>query len=146
MSGDPSVSARRSERYVLDSFAVLAFLQGEAAARRVADVLRAGEPWMTLVNLGEVVYIVERVHGRVFADTVYANLLADERPDGGVPIRWLSVDEVLVRRAASLKAAGGLSYADCFVAAAADRLRCPILTGDPEFVAAERAGITVEWL
>jgi predicted nucleic acid-binding protein len=73
------------------------------------------------------------------------NLRAEERA-GGVPIRWVSIDGALVRRAASLKAAGGMSYADCFAAAAAAMLGCPVLTGDPEFAAAEEAGIVVEWL
>jgi hypothetical protein len=77
---------------------------------------------------------------------VFADLLASERPDGGVPIQLLPIDYKLVRWAASLKAAGGLSYADCFAAAAAALLECPVLTGDPEFVAAERAGVTVSWL
>ncbi|MGI8824818.1 MAG: PIN domain-containing protein [Chloroflexota bacterium] len=51
-----------------------------------------------------------------------------------------------MRRAASLKATGGLSYADCYAAAAAALLDCPVLTGDPEFVAAEKVGIAVSWL
>lgn len=101
---------------------------------------------MTLVNLGEVAYIVERARGRAAGDTVFANLLANERPGGGKPIRWLAVDETLVRHAASLKASGGLSYADCFAAASAAILDCPVLTGDPEFAAVERAGIAVQWL
>jgi PIN domain nuclease of toxin-antitoxin system len=140
------VTERTAERLVLDSHAILAFLEGEPEGQRVADVLTNGEPWMTLVNLGEAVYIVERNRGTAAADDVYALLLAAERPGGGVPIRWLPVDPALVRRAASLKAVGGLSYADCFAAAAAATLGCPVLTGDPEFSAAERAGIRVAWL
>ncbi|HLJ66019.1 MAG TPA: type II toxin-antitoxin system VapC family toxin [Chloroflexota bacterium] len=140
------MTAKTGKRVVLDSFAVLALLQGQPAAQHVADVLSDGEPWMTLVNLGEVTYIVERTHGKAAADDIFANLLAEERPGGGAPLRWLPIDERLVRRAASLKAAGSLSYADCFAAAAAAMLGCPVLTGDPEFVAAERAGITVTWL
>jgi predicted nucleic acid-binding protein len=101
---------------------------------------------MTLVNLGEVTYILERRRGKVIADEVFADLLAGERPRGRPPIRWLPVNEGLVRRAASLKALGGLSYADCFAAAAATILDCPVLTGDPEFAVAERAGIAVNWL
>lgn len=100
---------------------------------------------MNLVNLGEVAYIVERALGKAAADDVYAGLLADERASG-VPIRWLPVDAELVRRAASLKATGGLSYADCFAAATAAILNCPVLTGDPEFSMVEKAGIRVEWL
>jgi PIN domain nuclease of toxin-antitoxin system len=139
------VTARRDERVVLDAHAILAFLEDEQGAQRVATILAEGEPWMTLVNLGEVIYIIERERGKAEADDVYANLLAPQRPDG-VPIRWLAVDEVLVRRAASLKATGKLSYADCFAAAAAALLGCPVLTGDREFTAAENAGIAVEWL
>jgi predicted nucleic acid-binding protein len=140
------VNGKIDRRLVLDTYAVIALLEGEAAAQHVAEVLRIGEPWMTIVNLGEVLYITERRHGRAAADTAYANLLADRSSSSRVPIRWLPVDEVLVRRAASLKAAGGLSYADCFAAAAAAILGCPVLTGDPEFAAAERAGIAVAWL
>lgn len=136
---------KTADRVVLDSYAVLAYLWDEPSAQRVADILERGEPWMTLVNLGEVTYIVERERGRAAADGVFANFLAPERSDG-VAVRWLPVDAALVRRAASLKAVGGLSYADCFAAAAADMVGCPVLTGDPEFTVAEKAGIRVEWL
>lgn len=136
---------KTADRVVLDSHAVLAFLRGEASARRVAQVLESGEPWMTLVNLGEVAYIVERERGKTAADDVFANLLVPERAEG-VAVRWLPIDSVLVRRAASLKAIGGLSYADCFAAAAADILSCAVLTGDHEFEVVEKAGIRVEWL
>jgi PIN domain nuclease of toxin-antitoxin system len=140
------VSAKTPERYVLDSFVVLAFLQGDPVAKRVGDIFATGEPWMTLVNLGEVTYVVERAHGKAVADSIFANLLADDRSNGGMPIRWVQVDESFVRRAASLKPIGGLSCADCFAAAAADLLGCPLLTGEPEFAVAEKAGIAVAWL
>jgi PIN domain nuclease of toxin-antitoxin system len=136
---------KTSERVVLDAFAILAFLAGEPGAERVGAVLTVGEPWMTLVNLGEVAYVVERAHGKAAADDVFANLVAPERPEG-VAVRWLPVDAALVRRAASLKALGGLSYADCYAAAAAAVLDSPVLTGDPEFSVAEKAGIRVAWL
>ena len=61
------------------------------------------------------------------ADEVWANLRAQERPGGGQSIRWLEVDEVLVRTAAKIKAGGGISYADSFAAAAAGILGCPVL-------------------
>ena len=100
---------------------------------------------MTLINLGEAAYIIERHGDRSAADRLWAQMLSQQRP-GGVPVQWLPVDERLVRQAASLKARGGMSYADCFAAAAAAILQCPVLTGDPEFAVAERAGIEVSWL
>jgi len=142
----PKASSRKPERRVLDSHAILVGLQKEPGWEQVEGAMRHGEPWMTLVNLGEVAYIVERNHGAAAADTVFAELQAEERPDGSPPIRFIPIDPELTRGAASLKALGGLSYADAFAAAAAQLLRCPILTGDPEFAAAEQAGITVDWL
>jgi predicted nucleic acid-binding protein len=140
------VHASSADRVVLDTYAILALIEGEPAAQSVASILTDGEPWMTLVNLGEVTYIVERIRGATEADVIFANLLATERPDGGVPIRWLAVDERLVRQAASLKAALSMSYADAFAAAAARLLDCPVVTGDPEFAAVEALGIVVRWL
>lgn len=134
-----------ADRVVLDAHAVLAFLGEEPGWAEVDELLRTGEPWMTIVNLGEVAYIMERSAGRSAADEVWANLRAESRP-GGVPMRWLEIDDDLVRRAADIKARGGISYADAFAAGAASLLSCPVLTGDPEFRVAEEAGVAVRWL
>jgi PIN domain nuclease of toxin-antitoxin system len=134
-----------AERVVLDAHAVLVFLGEEPGWDEVEELLRAGEPWMTLVNLGEVAYVLERASDGGAADEVWANLRAESRPRG-VPIRWIEVDDTLVRRAAAIRAKGGLSYADAFAAGAASVLDCPVLTGDPEFRVAEELGVTVRWL
>jgi PIN domain nuclease of toxin-antitoxin system len=140
------VSEKIANRLVLDSHAVLALLETGAIGERAAGLIQESEPWMTLVNLGEVAYIIERRQGKDAADRVFARLLAPEPLVGGVSMTWMPVDPALVRRAASLKAGGGLSYADCFAAAAAALLQCPVLTGDPEFRKVEEAGIEVLWL
>jgi len=134
-----------ADRVVLDAHAVLAFLSDEPGGADVEEILRIGEPWMTLVNLGEVAYILERASGAGAADEVWANLRAQRRP-GGVPVRWIDIDDTLVRRAAAIKARGGLSYADAFAAGAASVLDCPVVTGDPEFRVAEEFGVMVRWL
>jgi predicted nucleic acid-binding protein len=134
-----------AEQIVLDAHAVVAFLGKEPGWEEVAEILRSGEPWMTLIALGEVAYVLEREHGAGAADEAWANLRAEERP-GGVAVQWLAVDETLVRRAAAIKARGGLSYADAFAAAAAAVLGCAVLTGDPEFRVADEAGVDVRWL
>ncbi|MCL4421936.1 MAG: PIN domain-containing protein [Actinobacteria bacterium] len=134
-----------ADRVVLDAHALLTFLSEEPGWAEVAEILRTGEPWMTLVNLGEVAYILERVFGVVAAGEVWVNLRAESRP-GGVPVRWIDIDDTLVRRAATIKARGGLSYADAFAAGAASVLDCPVLTGDTEFRVAEELGVMVRWL
>lgn len=133
------------DRVVLDAHAVLAFLEEEPGWPEGGEVLRNGEPWMTIVNLGEVASVIERSSGSAAADEVRANLRAESRP-GGVPIRWLEVDDDLVPRAARIKARGGISYPGAFAAGAASLLGCAVLTGDPEFRAAEVAGVAIRWL
>lgn len=78
--GATTATEKVADRFVLDTYAVLAFLEGEPGAERVADVLRVGDPWMTLINLGEVAYVIERAQGKSVADVVYANLLVGDRP------------------------------------------------------------------
>jgi PIN domain nuclease of toxin-antitoxin system len=134
-----------ADRVVLDAHAVLVFLGEEPGWAEVEEILRSGDPWMTLVNLGEVAYILERASGAGAADEVWANFRAESRP-GGLPVRWIEIDDALARRAAAIKARGGLSYAHAFAAGAAAMLDCPVLTGDPAFRVAEELGVTVRWL
>jgi len=134
-----------ADRVVLDAHAVLAFLGEEQGWAEVEEILQTGEPWMTLVNLGEVAYILERAFDAGAADEVWANLRAEHRP-GGVQVRWIDVDDTLVRRAAAIKARGGLCYAGAFAAGAASILDCPVLTGDPELRVADELGVPVRWL
>ncbi len=130
------------ERFVLDSFAVLALLQGEPGAVRVRDLLdqaQRSEPLhLTVVNLGEVLYNMEMRRGRGAA--LEAVGLID-----ALPIQLAPVDRNLALRAARLKATVRLGYADCFVAALAETLGAKVLTGDPDFAAIE-SQIAIEWL
>ncbi len=86
---------------------------------------------MTLVNLGEVAYILERTSDTGADDEVWANLGAESRP-GGVPVRWIDVHDTLVRRAAAIEARGGMSYTNAFAAATASVLDYAVPTGGPE--------------
>jgi len=136
------------EPVVLDAGAVLALVEDEPGADTVEELLRRGNVWMNLVNLGEATYIVERERGVRQADRLFAELTDDEPSDGRPPIRWLAVDARLVRQAASVKAHCGLSYADAFAAATAELLNGELLVcrDDEEFQVAEGLGIRVRWI
>jgi predicted nucleic acid-binding protein len=131
-------------RRLLDSYAVLAYLNGEEGAGKVREVMEEagniGEPLLiSEINVGEVYYILGRKRGMEKADYFIDTILP------GLPIQVLPVDFPLVMEAARLKAKHTLSYTDCFAVAAALRSGASILTGDPEFRAA--AGLlTIEWL
>ena len=61
-------SARATVSVCLDSWAVLAWLDGEKPALSRIEGLLGSRPVVSWVNLVEVYYRVERDHGRVAAD------------------------------------------------------------------------------
>jgi predicted nucleic acid-binding protein len=129
--------------YLLDSFALLSYLNAEPGKARVQELLMLAQNdkcrlLMCLVNLGEVLYIVERERGLAMAQSVLALVES-------LPLELVEASRDLILDAAHLKALNPLSYADAFAAAAAVRENAILLTGDPEFEAVEQV-VKVEWL
>jgi len=129
--------------FVLDSFALLAYLQDEAAAARIEKLLdNAGKEkcrlFLAMINLGELLYITERRGGVVKAQDALALIRQ-------LPIEIVPVDEQVIFAAAHIKANHAISYADCFAVAAAVQENATIVTGDPEFQSVEGI-VKVEWL
>ncbi len=117
---------------VLDSFAVLAFLNKEGAATTVFNQFTQAENGMaellmSAVNVGEVYYILAK--RKSMAD---AKRWGDEMMHA-LPIQIHSPNLNDVLRAADLKATYPISYADAFAASLALRHNCGLMTGDPEF-------------
>jgi ribonuclease VapC len=132
-----------SPAFVLDSFALLAYLQDEPVAARIEKLLEnAGKEkcrlFLSTINLGELLYITERRGGVAKAQDALALIRQ-------LPIEVMPADEQTVFAAAHLKANHPLSYADCFVVAVAMQEDATILTGDPEFQSVEKL-VKVEWL
>lgn len=129
----PKPRNAESETYVLDSYALLAFLGGEEGNETVQALLRRAEKGecrvaISLINLGEVLYITERERSLKSAQEVLA--LVEQ-----LPIELLDVTRETVLAAAHIKARYPLAYADAFAVAAAQALDASLLTGDPEFEA-----------
>jgi len=112
---------------VLDSWALLAVLKREAAAERVRSTWVAEGAAMSSINLGEALYTERRRVGT--SRSVKAIDVARAQ------MTVVDPDWDLVAAAAAFKAQGGLSYADAFCVATAQRLDVSVLTGDPEIVA-----------
>jgi uncharacterized protein len=128
-------------KFVLDTFAVLAYLRDEPGSRRVQDVLansRAEPVYLSWINLGEALYISERRGGTERARQVLALI-------EHLPIKLQQATRPRVLAAAHIKARFPVSYADAFAVAAAQEVGGTVLTGDPEFVAVEHL-VRVEWL
>jgi predicted nucleic acid-binding protein len=129
--------------YVLDSFALLAYLQDEPVAARMEKLLENAEKgkcrlFLSIINLGELLYVIERRGGVAKAQDALALIRQ-------LPIDVVPADEQMVFAAAHIKANHTLSYADAFVVALAIQENASILTGDPEFQTVKNLA-TVEWL
>ena len=128
---------------VLDSFALLAFLRGEAGDDQVAALLeKAGARdvpvQMTEVNYAEVKYIVIRKDGADRWEEI-----ARELPT--LPIEFQPATRSLADLAADIKARHKLSLADAFAVALAKQRKAELVTGDPEFKSVE-GEIKITWL
>lgn len=128
---------------VLDSYALLALLNDESGAARVEDLLRQAETGeaelsMSVINLGELAYIVERRWGPEKLRAVLAYIEVTR-------IQLVAVDPPRALAAAHIKAQNPLAYADAFAAALSQELEATLLTGDPEFETVQSL-IAIEWL
>lgn len=129
-----------SSCYIFDSYALLALLEDEPGADLVAGVInkQGADIYISSINLGEIYYLLLRRSGLEQAESVLESIVLEEK---------LTVAEaswVRVKAAASVKATGGLSYADAFAVSLAKEFEAPLLTGDPEIIAkAEEIGIQV---
>ena len=133
----------KTQVYVLDSFAVLAYLDGEAAAEQVTGLLTQTQNGdcrllLSLINLGEIMYIIERERG---VNKTRQALAAIQQ----MPLEVLPIDQDEVFHAAHLKASYPIAYSDAFAAAAAQQYQAALVTGDREFESLNGI-IPIEWL
>ena len=133
-------------RYVLDSYALIGYLENELFADRIEQLLKKARKGKTrlylhALHLGEVYYITLREQGANLANLAYSRIKA-------FPLNFIDqIDEELLLTAASLDANFPISYADSFAAAMAKIKNCVLLSGDPELKLLEdKKIIAIEWL
>lgn len=128
---------------VLDSYSLLAYIEGEAGAEQMIEIFRVARDsgrslFLSVVNWGEVYYITMREAGHERADEV-AHLIST------LPIQIVPADLDLTRQAAELKSKHRMSYADCFAAALARQRKAELVTGDRDFRQVE-GEVKILWL
>ena len=129
--------------FVLDTWAVIAYLQGEPSSEIIGDIvgdaMKDGIPvYMSIINVGEMWYITAREISSEDADSAVAGL-----KKWGV--EFVGADWNMVREAAVLKSKHKISYADAFAAALALSTKATLVTGDKEFEPFEKF-MRVKWL
>jgi predicted nucleic acid-binding protein len=125
------MTSKKPHALVLDSWAALAYLQGEPAAEKmgelIADAIERRIPlYMSVINAGEVWYILAREISAGTADSAISDIR-------GWGVEFVDADWSLTQSAADFKSRHKLSYADAFAAALAKQNQAHLVTGDREF-------------
>ena len=127
---------------VLDSWAIIAWLNGEPAAGLVRQRLEAADNkavtlLFSAINAGEIYYLLAKRSSLQVAETWLGRAAS-------LPIRILvpRLDDVF--GAAKLKAQFAISYADAFAASLAMKHAAPLVTGDKEFEKVQ--GLRLSWI
>jgi len=121
------IASVSDERYVLDTSAVFTFLEDEAGAQRVEEIIRAGQAVIPFLVLLETYYISLQETTEAIAEKRYALLKQ-------LPARFLyDVDEPTLLTAGRFKVRHRLSLADALIAAFAVREGAILVHKDPEF-------------
>lgn len=134
---------KKAKAYVLDTWAVIAYLEDEPSAQQIADLIanaheEAIPVYTTVVNVGEVWYTIAREISEVDANDSVKEL-QDLR------IQFVNVDWELTQEAARFKSQHKMSYADCYAAAIAKSYKAELVTGDKEFKSLENQ-IKIQWV
>ena len=135
--------ARKPKAYVLDTWAVIAYLEDEPSAQQIADLIATAHEesipvYITVVNVGEVWYNIAREISEEDANSSVKEL-RDLR------IQFVDVDWELTQEAARFKSQHKMSYADCYAAALAKTKKADLVTGDSEFKILEDQ-IRIQWV
>ena len=130
-------------KYVLDSFAMIAYFEDEPGADKVSEILsvvmtRKAKGFMSVINWGEMYYNTMREQGVEEAESVLTQF-------DKYSIQIVEADKRLTYEAAKLKARYKIAYADCFAAALCLSLNASLITGDPEFKKLAHE-LSVEWI
>ena len=135
--------SRKPHAIVLDSWAIMAYLEDEPGGDIVSDAIADAHEediplLMSVLNVGEVWYVIARETATADAETAVAQLRQ-------LGIEFIAADWHLAKEAARYKAKHKMSYADCFAAALTKQKDAVLLTGDPQFHQIERE-IRITWL
>ena len=116
---------------VLDSNALLDLLEERNGAARIERLIKQAsgghiQLLLSLINWGEVYYIVLRKRGLAAAERVLQQIAQ-------LPIQVIPPDSELTKLAAGFHVQYKLPYADCFAAALAEQHKAKLVTGDRDF-------------
>ena len=133
----------KAKALVLDTWAVIAFLEDEPSGQPIAELIANAHEeaipiYICVVNAGEVWYIIAR---EVSEDEANGSIKELQE----LRIQFVDAGWELTHEAARFKAHNKMSYADCYAAALAKSMKADLVTGDTEFKAIEDQ-IKIQWV
>lgn len=119
------------KKYVLDSYALLAYAENEKGSNTVTELLVSAlegkcNIYISVINFGEMYYIALREGGKDRAENYKDTIMK-------FPIEIINADMDLTLAAAKFKANYKMSYADAFAAGLTQEKKAVLVTGDNEF-------------
>lgn len=135
--------AKKAKAYVLDTWAVIAYLEDEPSGELVEDLIATAHEeqipiYMSVVNVGEVWYTLAREISEEEANASVKSL-RDLR------IQFEDANWDIAQEAARFKSQHKMSYADAFAAALAKIKKADLITGDNEFKPLD-SEIKISWV
>jgi len=129
--------------YLLDSYAILAWLQDEEGADKVEALLEGAQKkkvtiLANIINIGEVYYRIAKTKTEEKAEEIMEKIRM-------LPIKIVSCKDELVYKAARIKAKYPVAYADAFAIATVIDNQAVIISGDPELASVKKI-VKVEWV
>jgi len=132
----------------LDAFAILAWLQDEPGSDITGSHLQRAASdeefrcFVSIINLAEVYYRIQRTRGRSEADGFWEDSLHHV-----IPLTVVPATRRRVLEAARLKGRFPIALGDAFAAQVAVEKDVPLVTGDPEMETLRQAGVLqLDWI
>jgi predicted nucleic acid-binding protein len=135
--------SKKAKAYVLDTWAVIAYLEDEPSGAQVEELIATAHEeeipiYMSVINVGEVWHTLAREVSEEEANAS-VKMLSDLR------IQFENADWILTQEAARFKSKNKMSYADAFAAALAKIKKADLVTGDNEFKSVE-SDVKISWV
>lgn len=127
------------KKYVIDSWAWIAYFDGTEAGKRVDNVLLNSEAFTSAVTVGEVLSKAERQGKdteKIFDFMISLSKIIDVNADVAKKVGLL--------HAQVKKSSSNFSLADAFALQTAKHLNAKVLTGDPDFKGIKEAEMLQE--
>jgi len=129
------MSAKPSNKYVLDTSALLAYIEEEEGIETIESLLirvsnKKDKIFISTVTAIEVFYISVQEQGKTIAEERLELLET-------LPLIQESLTPTLSKIIGEIKAAKPISFADCCIAGLAKRRNATLVHKDPEFESAE---------